>query len=232
MLTPIPTFDHAPVTRHELQAIEEDGKRFYLVAEETDDPFHPIIHEYKSVTTIIGEKSDKTWLKEWRDRVGEAEADTILARAQVRGTAIHDMAEKFLKNDLEYTKGHGTINVMDFLRVVPLLQKKVSHIYGQELPLFSHKLKTAGKADLVCWWDGEPAIVDFKTSRNIKLKGQIENYCIQTACYAKMFTERYNIHIDNIVIILMVDHEDKPVVFEDFVFPSWNKKVLEYFGDE
>src|SRR6185437_9695158 len=65
----------------------EDGKRYYKT---------PTGNLYKSVTTIIGERSDKSWLRGWRDRVGEDEADQILFQAQERGTAIHSIAERYV----------------------------------------------------------------------------------------------------------------------------------------
>lgn len=221
-------FDFALVNRVELESYEEDGKRFYLMPHDMTPGWDAI---YKSVTTIIGEKSDKTWYPKWVDRVGQEEADRITAIACRRGSAIHDMAEKYILGE-EYWKDHGTINVLDFNKLVPILNKHVDHIYGQEIPLYSHTLKTAGRADLACWWDGYPAIVDFKTTRCAweKPQDQIDAYMIQAACYARMFQERYDYYMDKIVVLLLVDHEEKPVVYEDSVYPYWYEKTVEYFG--
>jgi len=218
-------FDHAPVTVDELTSYERNGKRYYTVpAVESDWS-----HTYKSVTTIISEKSDKSWIADWHARVGEKEANAIVEQAKRRGTAVHDMAEKLLKNDPDYWKGHGAINIADFNRIIPLLQKNITHIYGQELALYSHTLKTAGRTDVACWWNNYPAIVDFKTARKTKLKEQITDYFVQSSVYAMMFQERYNIYMDKIVVIILVDNEDEPVVYEDNVYPKWSEKVHKIF---
>jgi hypothetical protein len=209
------------VDRCELDSYEEDGKRFYIVP----DPIES--HIYKSVTTIIGEHADKTWLKEWKDRVGEDEADAIMQRAKHRGVAIHDMAEAYFMGE-EYWQGHGTINIMDFNRVIPLLNQNVSSIYGVELPLFSHRLRTAGRADLVCQWEYVNSVVDFKTARQEKFKEQIIDYFIQSACYAIMFQELYHLTTPQIVVIMLIDHEPEPQVFIEKT-EDWASKVEEMF---
>jgi hypothetical protein len=184
---------------------------------------------YKSVTTIINEKADKTYLNEWRERIGDKAADEIAARARYRGQVIHDMAEAYLMGQ-EYWRGHGTINILDFNRVVPLLNANVSNIYGIELPLYSHRLRTAGRTDVVCQWQACNSIVDFKTARKEKLEEQIQDYFIQTTTYALMFQEIYSIDIPQICVIILVDHESTPRVFvkdKDEFIP----KVEEYFCD-
>jgi hypothetical protein len=214
------------VDRCELDSYEdEDGKRYYVVPSQTDT------YIYKSVTTIIDEHSDKTWLKRWKDRVGDAEADAITRQAKQRGTAIHDMVEAYFMGE-DYWEGHGTINVIDFNRVVPLLNRYVSNIYGVELPLHNHRLRTAGRTDLVCQWDGVNSIVDFKTSKKEKLQEQLTSYFIQTACYALMFQELYHLTIPQIVVIILVDHESSPSVFVENV-NDWVGRVEEMFiGDQ
>jgi hypothetical protein len=44
-----------------------------------------------------------------------------------------------------------------------------------------------------------------------------------------MFQERYNIYMDKIVVIILVDNEDEPVVYEDNVYPKWSEKAHEIF---
>ena len=224
-------FDFALVEKLYLLDVYIDGKRYYNVPNPDYVPEKNNILLYKSVTTIIDEKSDKSWYPEWVERVGQEEADAVTNISARRGQSIHNMAEHYIRGE-DYWKEQGTINVMDFNKLVPILNNHVDHIYGQELPLYSHKLKTAGRTDLACWWDQYPAIVDFKTARRDKLEEQIDAYMIQAACYAKMFQERYAIHMDKIVILLLVDHEDEPRVFEDNVYPHWNDKVKEYFIGE
>jgi ATP-dependent exoDNAse (exonuclease V) beta subunit len=44
------------------------------------------------------------------------------------------------------------------------LNDKVGKVYMQECPLYSSVLKVAGRVDCIAEFDGELAIVDFKTS--------------------------------------------------------------------
>ncbi len=219
-------FDHAPLKREELKSYDVDGGRFYDVPL----PYHRDDYDYivyPSVTTVLAKKTDHSWLKEWENLIGKERATEITISAGYRGTIIHEMAAKYLYGQ-EYWRGQGTLNIINFNRVVPILNSHISCIYGIELPLYSHRLKTAGRTDLVCKWDNINSIVDFKTSSKDKLEEQIQDYFIQTTCYALMFEERYNIDIPRIVIVLLVDHENDVSVFvkekKDFI-----EKVEEYF---
>ena len=42
-----------------------------------------------SVTTILGDTKDKSFLKDWKKRVGEEKAKKIVSDASKRGTAMH-----------------------------------------------------------------------------------------------------------------------------------------------
>ncbi len=214
-------FNFQFVDRYELDSFEEDGKRYY------DVPQNGVRQLYKSVTTVIGEHTDKTWLNEWKKRVGEAAVEEVTRRACKRGTAIHDMAEGYFMGE-EYWEGHSTFNIIDFNRLVPIINSGVDTIYGCELPLFSHRLRTAGRADLACQWNNINSIVDFKTSQWGKQKEEITDYFIQSACYAMMFEELYRLTIPQIVIIMLADDEPMPLVFVDNT-EDWSDVVEEMF---
>jgi len=185
-----------------------DGKRHYL----TPDGSFP------SVTTVLGSKMDKSGLDAWRKKVGDAEADKISHQAAVRGTAIHDMAEKYILGE-DYRKGQMPINVMTFGALRDKLDKHITKIYGIEYPLWSATLNTAGRTDLIADFDGIPSIVDFKTSKRLKEEGYIESYFLQATCYALMANERLDMDIQQIAIMIAVDHEPAQI----FV-----KKVSDY----
>ena len=210
--------------RFELESYEREGKRYYKVPSETGYCL------YRSVTTIIAEKSDKSWYPKWVDRVGQEEADRITNIAARRGNSIHEMAEAYLKNK-DYWYNQATINIVGFSSIVPLLNKNLGKIYGLELPLYSHRLKTAGRTDLVCEWNGTNSIVDFKTSRREKLKEQITNYFIQSTCYAMMVEERYGLIIPQICVIILENAAIEPKVFIEKT-DDWKSKVEEIFIGE
>lgn len=218
-------FEHAFLKKVELEDVIIDGKRFY------DTP----AGKFKSVTTIIGEKSDKSWLKTWRDRVGDAEADAILHQAQVRGTAIHALAEKYVLNDPDWRKGAMPLNVVTFRKIARELDKSLGKVYGVEFPLWSDMLKTAGRTDLPAQWliDGvyRDTIVDFKTSRGTKTRADIPGYFIQATAYAVMFEELTGIRMTHAAVIVAQDNTDEASVFVERC-RDWYPEVARVFMDK
>jgi genome maintenance exonuclease 1 len=152
-------------------------------------------------------------LQRWRERVGIEEANKIGTQARVRGTAFHNICEKFLLNDPDYKKGTMPINLADFKKIAPILKENVGLIRGIELKLYSETLNCAGTCDLISEWKGELSIVDFKTARKNKSEETILTYFLQATCYAIMAEELYDLDIPNIVIVMSVDHES-PLIFE------------------
>lgn len=197
------TFNHKFVTETELGEEYIDGKRHYVLPDGT---------KFRSVTTILGEKKDKTFLNEWKKRVGEEEAKKIVTQASRRGTAVHSIAEKYVLNNPDYAKGAMPSGLDSFNSLKRYLDKHVDNIYGIELPLHSFELKTAGRCDLIAEFDGIPSIIDFKTSRKLKREDWIQDYFYQTTCYSLMFEEMYEIQIPQIVVMIAVD-DDLPQLF-------------------
>jgi genome maintenance exonuclease 1 len=212
-------FNHVFFPNQTLERVVIDGKRHYVT---------PTGEKYKSVTTILGEKLDKTALLEWRKKVGEDMANQISQQAANRGTAIHSICENYLLNEESYPAGSMPANIDTFKKLRPLLDKHVGKIYGIEYFLYSHELKTAGATDCIAEWDGVPSIIDFKTSRKLKKEEWIESYLLQATAYSMMCEERNNIEIPQIVILIAVDHEEPQV----FVKPNsiYRKRVSEIFS--
>lgn len=165
-----------------------------------------------SVTTVLS-KLDSKKLDRWRERVGEEEANKISAQARTRGTAVHELCERYLLNEDIDPSSAMPFNFSEFKKLRPILKEHVGLIYGIEYRLFSEELNAAGTSDLICQWKGQNAIVDFKTSKYEKKESDIQHYFIQAACYAMMVEELYLVSIPKIVIMMTVDH-DNPVIFE------------------
>ena len=195
-----------------------DGKRYY---------FLPDGRKFKSVTTIIGEKTDKTSLLEWRKRVGEKEANRVTAVATRRGTAIHSMCEAYVLNKPDFTDKKSPIDVVTFKGLQELLNKHVDDVFGIELPLYSTMLRAAGRSDLIAKFDGTLSIIDFKTSTRVKQEKWIENYFIQSTVYSIMFEEIYGIKVPQLAIMMAVDN-DEPQLFVKKT-KDYYSKVIEYF---
>jgi hypothetical protein len=193
-------FQHEFFDKTEIEAVYDDGKRFYKT---------PNGEIYPSVTTVISKKFGTHHLDEWKKRVGEEEANRISNIAKTRGTAIHSLCERYILNDPNYAKGHMPVNLSTFKQIQPVLDQYVGKIYGIEFPLWSSTLKTAGRTDLIAEFDGKMSIVDYKTSKRRKDEDHILNYFVQATTYAHMLAERLNIDVpEQIAIVIAVDEDN------------------------
>ena len=100
-----------------------------------------------------------------------------------------------------------------FVNIRPYLDTHIGDIYGIEQPLFSDRLKIAGRCDCIGMWDGVLSIIDWKTSSRLKDKNHIENYFMQATAYSEMFEERTNMPIEQLVIAIAVEGETLPQIF-------------------
>ena len=169
--------------------------------------------KYPSITTVLGARS-KDSIMEWRRRVGEEEANRISRHAAARGTALHTVAENYINNDVEYFPPNTMPHVRAlFKSVKPIIDTYVGTVVLQEKPLYSDHLGVAGRVDLVAEFNGTLSIVDFKTSKRRKTREEIKNYFAQATAYSIMFEERTGIPVPQLVIIMAVDDNPKPIVF-------------------
>ena len=166
---------------------------------------------YPSVTTVLGILSEDS-IREWRQRVGEEEANKVSHRASNRGTAVHSIIEKYLRN--EDTSDNLPHIKQSLANLRPILDKSIGKIFGLETPLYSRHLGMAGRCDCIAEWNGVPSIIDFKTSRRVKKKENIASYFAQASAYAIMFEERTGLAIPNTVIVMDVD-DNHPLIFEE-----------------
>ena len=154
--------------------INEDGGRLYDVAG----------YRLPSVTSILSRTKDQGFLKEWKAKVGEQEAERIKNLSSVRGTAMHKYLESYIQEigyeDLTDT-GKQAKSMSD--KIIEIGLAPVDEYYGSEVTMYYPGLY-AGQTDLVCMHNGEDAIVDFKQSNRPKKKEWIEDYYLQIAAYA------------------------------------------------
>jgi hypothetical protein len=212
-------FHHNLVEEVPLEAEKTDQGRVYIT---------PNGDRLRSVTTILGESLDKEWLIKWRKRLGEEKAKLVTEAAARRGSAVHDLCERYVKNEVDCLKGVMPILAARFRTVKSVLDTHVDNIRGIELPLYSLTLKTAGRTDLVADYDGVPSIIDYKTSTWPKTEDQILSYFLQSTTYSMMFERTYKIVIPKIVIIIVVDNEIMPSVFVKDR-GQYVRKVIEIF---
>jgi genome maintenance exonuclease 1 len=199
------TFEHQPFDFPDFPQVIVDGKRHYCVDGKT----------YPSVTTVLSTLG-KEKLDEWKLKVGPEEAAIISRRAASRGTAMHKICEDYVGNspNMSMVVASAMPNIVPlFKQIKPILDTSLDLVYNMESCLASHKLKTAGRADLLCQFDGVNSILDYKSSDKPKKEEWIENYFIQCATYAQCVYEMKGIVFPQIVVIIAVESENQPQVF-------------------
>ena len=186
----------------QLDTDESTGERFYITPNGIKLP---------SVTTVLGYFKKKS-LIEWRNRIGNEEADKVMFRASNRGTRFHNMMEGYLRNEDDFLNG-----VMPDMRQAFNDMKEtldlIDNIRYIESPLYSEKLGVAGRTDVIAEFAGVPSIIDFKTSTKEKKEIWIDNYFEQGTAYALMYEELVKEPINQIVILISVDFMEHPQVF-------------------
>ncbi|MAI05379.1 MAG: exonuclease [Euryarchaeota archaeon] len=216
-------FIHENVELTEMNAVTTDSGRKYKTPEGVNLP---------SITTVLSILSRESIAK-WRAKVGHEEANRISHRASTRGTAVHEIIEKYVNNDPNFKEGYTPDIIASFLDLKPILDERLTKVYAQEAPLYSNHLGVAGRVDCVGIFDGKPSIIDYKTSMKPKRKDWIKNYFMQESAYAIMWEERTGQPIVQLVTIISVDGNDPQVFIEhrdNWVRPL--KETIEKYNEE
>ena len=214
-------FLHEPVDLgyDDLIAVTKDSGRVY-----TD----PNNNTYPSITTVLSILSEDA-IKAWRARVGEEEANRISKTASNRGTAVHDLLERYVNNESDFDKEVESYIMQSFYDVKPVLDKCLTKVYAQEAGLYSERLGVAGRVDCVGEWNGIDSIIDYKTSKKLKKKEWIDSYFMQSTAYAIMWEERTGIPINQIVIVIAVDNEEPQIFIEKR--ENWTEKLIQTIAE-
>ena len=191
------TFVDVDLEPLEVEPVNKDGVRFYKLPK--TDKYYP------SVTSITSFKNAASF-KDWRKKIGEDEANRITARATQRGTAYHSIAEDYINGELDLEKylENNPLSVRMFQSAKDTLNR-IDSIHCLESFLYSHYLGLAGRVDCIAEFDGELAVIDFKTSTKEKKEDYIEHYFVQETAYAAMFLERTGIEVKKIVTLIATE---------------------------
>ena len=185
---------------HKLERVSVDGKRYYVT---------PSGEKYPSVTTVLSTLNANA-IQEWRNKVGAEEAQKISTQASRRGTAVHLLAERYLRNEPDAMPA----NIATFLTIKEYLDKWCDNVYANEIMLYSDDLRTAGQCDMVGRIHGIRTIGDFKTAKKAKKKEWITNYFYQCTAYALMLYEREKVWCPQICVMIATDEDGLQVFLE------------------
>ena len=180
---------------------------------------------WPSVTTVIGHSKKKA-IMEWRNKVGEEEANAISKRASTRGNKCHKLCELYLENKSISQYSDDPLSMGLFYQIKPYLDS-IDNIHALEAPLCSSLLKMAGRVDCIAEYNGELAIIDFKTSTKYKREEWIHDYFAQETAYAIMFQELTGLIPKKLVTIIACE-TGEPQVFEIYDTITFARKLKEY----
>ena len=219
-------FNHLRVKLPEITATTTDGVRLYETPEG---------NKYPSITTVLSIRNKKG-LHEWRKRVGYDVANYVARTAASRGTKVHHMCEDYLNNVHVSWPEKWKEHEKHFLPYCLFNQLKeqalcnINGIYAQEAGLYSDKYKVAGRVDCIAEFNGELAVIDFKTSTKEKKEDHIENYFVQETAYAAMFLERSGIEVKKIVTLIATE-EGSIQVFEKYNLDDYLQLLKSYIEE-
>jgi len=210
-------FNHIDIELPKLSRETIDGVRYYSVPDEEE------LLKLVLITSVTSHFNKDIFVK-WRKKVGDEEADRITKRATKRGTDMHTLVEHYMKNE----ELPEVPPISDFLfKISKANLKRINNIYALEGSLYSKQLGIAGTVDCIAEYDGELAIIDFKTSAKPKPRGWIEHYFVQCMAYGCMLYELTGISVKKLVIIMACENGEC-VVYEERDKSKYIKLLTEY----
>jgi ATP-dependent exoDNAse (exonuclease V) beta subunit len=210
-------FTHVDLNLPQLKRETIDGVRYYLVPDVNE------LLKLVSITSVTSHKN-RQFFANWRKKIGEAEADKITRQATSRGTDMHTLVEHHLKNE-ELPKVQP---LSDFLfKIAKPDLKRINNIHALEGSMYSKVLGIAGTVDCIAEFDGELAIIDFKTSKKPKPVEWIEHYFVQCMAYGCMLYELTGLQVKKLVIIMACENGEC-VVYEEYDKSKYIKLLMEY----
>lgn len=219
--------------QEKIKRVVLNGFRYYQVCDSSG-----IIGTFPSVTTVLGETSDKTGLTAWRDRIGHEKADTISQNAANRGTVMHRLCEIYLNLPQSMSSSDRLEETLSLSRLDDEIEKfdnrakivggalfynyikagsfnEIQKVIAQEKFLWtSRDGGYAGTVDNVSQLiTDEYGIIDFKTARKPKDEKWIEDYKHQVAAYSVAVWDRLKIKTTTCRIWISNETTDRPQHF-------------------
>jgi len=213
-------FNHVDLKLPSLERETIDGVRYYKIPDGEE------LLKFVSITSVTSHKN-RQFFADWRKKVGEETADKITKQATSRGTDMHTLVEHLLKN--ETLPDVQPLSQFLFKIAKPELNK-INNIYALESSLYSKYLGVAGTVDCIAEYNGELAVIDFKTSKKPKPKEWIEHYFVQAVAYACMLYEMTGISVKKLVI-LMACENGECVVYEEYDKQKYIKLLVQYIRE-
>ena len=172
----------------------EDGDvRLYLTPDGESLP---------SVTSVLNKTKDRSFLKKWREKIGEKKAEQIIRDSGRIGTALHLYIEHFVnKHDYKDLTKIGVQAEKMAKKIIEESFKDITEVWGSEVHLY-YPGKYAGTTDMIGVYKGRPTIIDFKQTNRPKKREWIQDYLMQLSAYAMAHNKLFGTDIDQGVILM------------------------------
>lgn len=219
--------------QEKIRRVVINGFRYYEVSDSSG-----VIGTYPSVTSVLGETSDKSGLDAWRNRIGHEKADRIGKDATDRGTVMHRLCELYLNLPASLSEKDRLEETLSIARLDDEIEQfdnrakivggmlfynyiksgsfnEIKKVIAQEKFLWtSRDGGYAGTLDnLSVLISDETAIVDFKTARKPKEEKWIEDYKHQVSAYAVAVWDRLGIKVNTCRIWISNEQSISPQHF-------------------
>jgi len=185
-----------------------------------------------SVTTILARTKDQGFIRRWKAKVGEEQAEAIKNIASKRGTSMHKFIEA-------YILGSGYEDLTSLGQQAKSMAKKmidhsllpIDEYFGSEVTLYYPGLY-AGTTDLVCRHNDMDTIVDFKQANQPKRKEWIDDYYMQVAAYAMAHDYVHGSTIQQgIIMVCTPDLYLQEFRFQGVELRQWKHKFLKRLNE-
>lgn len=165
------------------------------------------------VTTLLSKTKpieDQMGLQNWRNRVGNDEADRVLGESHVYGNSLDKLCEMRLNQeplaiDENEPGWHLYQQLAGFLDTVESL--------GTQLKLYSPRMKLVGKPDCIGLVDGVLSMIDIKNSRKPKRMEYVKDYFFQCAFYTMMLHEMTGLKVKQFILPIAIRGQSTPQIF-------------------
>jgi genome maintenance exonuclease 1 len=206
-----------------LKVDESHGIRLYIT---------PSGDAYPSITTVLGGTQDEEKAKSlanWEQNMGIEAAREYTNKAASKGTNVHLLIERFLKEE-DLQEDNFLAHDLGVFRALRLKLKNIQ-VWSLECPLYSDLLSVAGRTDCIGTYNGIPSIIDFKTSNRNKSDKDIFDYKLQCCFYAQACNELYGTDIHQ-GVVLMSTGKGMPLQFifnlDEYKKPL-EKRITDYY---
>ena len=128
-----------------------------------------------------------------------------------RATQFHQHVEDYLRKEKEFIEFENILQEGMFRAIRPILDEIVP--LALEAPMYSTNLKMAGRVDCVGMFEGNLAIIDFKSSAKMKEAHMAEPWFLQMTAYAIMVEELTGHEIEECMALVAVEGANSFQVF-------------------